>query len=279
LRLLYVALTRARDRLILVLEKDQPAPWLDSLQASWLRPGGDRVLLPDSATPVVSLTLELTPPADIPGSQADPAYAWFPDRLDPASREPARLTPSGQPEAPGSLVGRVIDLGVRLPFSGRPDEADLGDALHAILAAEFLSPGHPNRREMSERILAGYGLSDHLKSDDAIAVADRLRCQLEAHFHPSRFAVEVPIEAANDRGQRIEGFIDLLLETPEGWVVIDHKSFPGKHAEWPARALSYSGQLALYREALGKVGVRVASLWIHFSVGGGLVEVLPPGGG
>ena len=133
--------------------------------------------------------------------------------------------------------------------------------------------------EMVERILHGYGLSENLKSEDSIAVADRLRRQIEAHFHPSRFLVEVPIEATNDLGQRIEGFIDLLLETPEGWVVIDHKSFPGKRAGWTARALSYSGQLALYREALAKLGMPVVGLWIHFAVGGGLVEVHPHGGG
>lgn len=278
LRLLYVALTRARDRLMLVLEKDQPAPWLESVQASWLRPGGARTALPDGAS-VASLTVELTPPAEIVRAQADAAYAWFPAQLDPTSREPARLTPSGQAEIPGSNIGRLIDLGSRLPLSGSPDEADLGDALHAILAVEFISPGHPKRHEMVERILHGYGLSENLKSEDSIAVADRLRRQIEAHFHPSRFLVEVPIEATNDLGQRIEGFIDLLLETPEGWVVIDHKSFPGKRAGWTARALSYSGQLALYREALAKLGMPVVGLWIHFAVGGGLVEVHPHGGG
>jgi hypothetical protein len=110
-----------------------------------------------------------------------------------------------------------------------------------------------------------------------IAMADRLRAQMETHFQPKRVLVEVPIEATNALGQRIEGFIDLLLETEHGWVLIDHKSFPGKRVDWIAKALSYSGQLALYQEALAKPSMPVASLWIHFAIAGGLIEVLPRG--
>ena len=73
----------------------------------------------------------------------------------------------------------------------------------------------------------------------------------------------------------MHGWIDLLLETAEGFIIIDHKSFPGGRSRWPQKALSYSGQLAAYREAVLKATQRpVISQWIHFSVGGGLVEVV-----
>jgi ATP-dependent exoDNAse (exonuclease V) beta subunit len=65
----------------------------------------------------------------------------------------------------------------------------------------------------------------------------------------------------------------MLVETGNGWILIDHKSFPGKRSEWSTEAVSYSGQLALYREALNKLKLPVVSMWIHFAVGGGLVEV------
>jgi ATP-dependent exoDNAse (exonuclease V) beta subunit len=274
LRLLYVALTRARDRLVLVLEKEQPAPWLQSLQASWLQPGGERITLPDS-TVISSLTLAVTPPTDITGTRSDPAYAWFGAPSSPTPKQPARLIPSGQAEIPGICIGRIIDLGTRLPIAGAPDETDLGNAIHAVLAAEFLNPNPSQRLEAVQRILHGYKLENCLKNEDMIAMADRLRRQIATDFQPKRMLVEVPFEVTNARGQRIEGFIDLLLETKCGWVVVDHKSFPGKHADWAAKARSYSGQLALYEEALAKLNMPVASLWIHFAVGGGLVEVLP----
>jgi ATP-dependent exoDNAse (exonuclease V) beta subunit len=274
LRLLYVGLTRARDMLVLVNEKDQPAPWLDSLQAQWLRPGNTTLLLPDKTT-ICSQTMPLTPPADVTAATTDANYVWFPAPVKTALKPPAHLTPSRQAEIRGSRPGKIIDFGSRLPFAGAPDEADLGDAIHAIFATEFINPDHAKRLEMLQRILHGYGLTDFLRGEDVLQMVDRLRTNLEHQFKPKQVLVEIPIETTNGMGQRIQGFIDLLLETNEGWVVVDHKSFPGKRSEWPAKAASYSGQLALYRDAVNKLGLPVATVWVHFAVGGGLIEVLP----
>ncbi len=273
LRLLYVGLTRARDSLILVREKDQPAPWLDGLQAQWLQPGNGQLVLPDKTTLTLQ-TLQLTPPAEVAAAKTDSTYAWFPAPLKPTPKLPARLTPSRQLQLPGTRVGKIIEIGPRLPFSGALDEADLGDALHAIFAAEFVNPGHARRLEMIQRILRGYELSDHFKGEDVLQMVDRFRASLEHQFQAKLVLVEIPIETTNESGQRIEGFIDMLAETGNGWILIDHKSFPGKRSEWSTEAISYSGQLALYHAALNKVKLPVASIWIHFAVGGGLAEVL-----
>jgi hypothetical protein len=40
---------------------------------------------------------------------------------------------------------QTIDLGDRLPISGVVEENILGDALHAILVAEFINAQHPER--------------------------------------------------------------------------------------------------------------------------------------
>ncbi len=273
LRLLYVGLTRARDLLVLVREKDQPAAWLDGLQAHWLQPNNGQLTLPDKTSLSVQ-ALQLTPPAEIAAAKTDPTYVWFPAPLRLTPKLPARLTPSRQPQVPESRIGGIIEIGSRLPFSGAPEEADLGDALHAIFAAEFVNPGHARSLEAVRRILFGYGLGNHLKGEDVLQMVKRFRISLEEQFHPKQVLVEIPIVATNESGQCIEGFIDMLVETESGWVLIDHKSFPGKRSEWLTEAVSYSGQLALYCEALMKLKTRVASVWIHFAVGGGLVEVL-----
>ncbi len=54
-------------------------------------------------------------------------------------------------------------------------------------------------------------------------------------------------------------------------MIIDHKSFLGRSVDWPAQALSYSGQLAAYRDARRDLAIK--SAWIHFAAGGGLVQV------
>ena len=104
-------------------------------------------------------------------------------------------------------------------------------------------------------------------------MVNRFQNLVAEHFHPKSVLVEVPFEYVNEAGQRITGFMDLLLETAAGWIVVDHKSFPGAQKDWKTKALSYTGQLKIYQDALEKNGRVCQGLWIHFAVGGGLVEV------
>lgn len=108
---------------------------------------------------------------------------------------------------------------------------------------------------------------------DALAMADRFRKWVADYFHPRSMLLEVPFAYVNTAGQRVSGFMDLVLETDSGWVVIDHKSFPGAKQHWEERALSHSGQLQCYREALSQSGRTCRGTWIHFMVGGGLLEI------
>lgn len=272
LRLLYVGLTRARDLLVLARDPARPTPWLDLLGANWLQPGDAQVSLPGGAAiPVTNVTT--TPPQATPPQVAESQYAWFPPSVPHTERIVARLIPSQQPAIDSATIGRTIDLGARLPLAGACDEADLGDALHSILAAEFVQPDHPMRWKSAEQILHRFGLGSSLKVDDVLAAADRFRSVLGNEFQPKSVLVEVPFEFTNAAGQRAAGFLDLLLETEAGWIVIDHKSFLGRREDWNAKALSYSGQLSCYRNALLATGRRCAGTWIHFIARGGLLEV------
>ena len=272
LRLLYVVLTRARDLLILAQDKAKPTPWLDSLEASWLKEQDGNITLPDEAE-IPCRTVALTPPQDIAHPVPAPNYTWFPQPAVRSPRLPACLTPSGQPSLSQATIGRTMDFGVRLPLAGQPDEADLGDALHAILAAELLNPNLLGRQAMVERVLKAYGLEGVIRSEDVLALADQFRSQIETQFQPRRVLVEVPFTAMNTEGQRVTGIIDLLLETEAGWAIVDHKSYLGKRSDWAAKALSFSGQLAMYRLALHNVNGGGTATWIHFASGGGMVEV------
>jgi hypothetical protein len=53
--------------------------------------------------------------------------------------------------------------------------------------------------------------------------------------------------------------------------------FPASDPNGQPRSFLTTAQLALYREALKKLKLPVASIWIHFAIGGGLVEVLLDG--
>jgi ATP-dependent exoDNAse (exonuclease V) beta subunit len=75
--------------------------------------------------------------------------------------------------------------------------------------------------------------------------------------------------------QQTKGWIDLLLKTPSGGlVIIDHKSFPGSKEKREEKALSHAPQLAIYREAVEKATEEsVIATIIHMPVVGVMLQV------
>ena len=77
----------------------------------------------------------------------------------------------------------------------------------------------------------------------------------------------------NEQGQRLSGSIDLLVELPQGWIVIDHKSTSTGINQLPHVAVQYGGQLAAYKLALEAVTDKpVLGQWIHFMAMGVVIE-------
>ena len=70
-------------------------------------------------------------------------------------------------------------------------------------------------------------------------------------------------------GSTLRGVADLVLETRAGYVVIDHKSFPGNRDKAVEKAASHAGQVLAYAEAIrAATGRPVAGAWIHLPVAG-----------
>ena len=275
LRLLYVGFTRARDLLVLVTRSGQANAWLELPQAPWFKPlkGGSKAIIEGVLGParVPCCTRVIQPPSSAERKDAATTYRWFPAAVIPTAKLPALITPSREPEIPSARVVQTNNLGTRLAISGKVSENILGDALHAIFAAEFINPNHPDRLATIRRILQAYDLSQNISTQDTASMLNRFAANLKELFQPKSVLVEVPFLTTNNRGQQISGFIDLLVETDKGFVIIDHKSFLGGSADWPAKALSYSGQLAAYCGA--RRNLPVASTWIHFAAAGGLMQV------
>jgi ATP-dependent exoDNAse (exonuclease V) beta subunit len=274
IRLLYVSLTRARDLLVLPLAAgDGPRPWLDTLAADWLTRDADGVVrLPDGST-VACLHEAPAAPAGRAGPPAGAAEAWFPPPAAATPRLPAWVSPSAQGPLTSARVGRVVDVGPRLALPDGLDAVAAGDAVHAILAAELTDPARGDRREVAARLLAAHGI-DAGAADELLGAADRLRACLDRMFRPHRALAEWPVTGLLETGQRLAGWIDLLLDTPDGWVIVDHKTHLGPRTQWSEQALAYSGQLAAYAGAVEQAtGRPVLGTWVHFPVGGGLVEV------
>jgi len=79
---------------------------------------------------------------------------------------------------------------------------------------------------------------------------------------------EWPINIRIDN-QKASGWIDLLLDTPKGYVIIDHKIFHESMDRVKDEAQDFAPQLNLYRQAVNEATRRdVSEIILHLPVHG-----------
>jgi ATP-dependent exoDNAse (exonuclease V) beta subunit len=171
---------------------------------------------------------------------------------------------------------KVHTIGGRLPFAtGDQAMNEIGNTVHAFFAADPLPRSTDQRRAVADRILRANGFASVVSPEDLVAAHDRLRDFLSKLYPGAVWHREVPVagKVPSRAGSRqVTGSIDLLLEAKEGWVVVDHKTYPG--TDWEVKARTYAPQLAAYRRVLSAAGTRqVVAQFVHFPIGGRIAEV------
>lgn len=165
----------------------------------------------------------------------------------------------------------VHDFGSRISINGKPDMNQLGSVLHHCLALVLAKPdiAVETLDKLVKDQIPGTLLGDQIHNQ-GLALFDWINTQ-----HPDAILhTEMPIMKVLDDGSLRQGAIDLVVETSEGWIVIDHKSNPQPKEKWTEIAQEHSGQLQAYREVLESLsGKPVLETLIHFSVSGALVSV------
>ena len=130
-------------------------------------------------------------------------------------------------------------------------------------------------QQSAERVLEDHEIQKSVSAETSNVATTRLIDTITKQFNPINYYVEYPIHYTTDEGQVVSGWIDLLVETEEGFILIDHKASPRARSDWEEIALGYSGQLEAYAKGITRVtGKPVIGRWIHFAVTGGLVEVV-----
>jgi ATP-dependent helicase/nuclease subunit A len=295
-RLLYVGFTRARDHLVLAVRRGKKGlftHWLDELADSEGRlllslphpdanGGAGEIAFAGGAWPIRCWGLDTggESPARIGEGERHVIFRrpTEPRRAHAAFRiAPSRAT-SEWPELPTFDALEDERYGGRIPLGDSKDVSwdEVGDTLHAFLAADVPGMSTDIRRQRAERLLAGADLRRLLLPDALLKASDELRAWVGRRWPDARWHREIPITAnvmTADGRRRVVGVIDLLLDTPAGAVVIDYKSFPGAASGWRQRAAELAPQLAAYARALEIAGSRVSETWLCFPVGGGAVRV------
>jgi ATP-dependent exoDNAse (exonuclease V) beta subunit len=144
-------------------------------------------------------------------------------------------------------VGEVIHLGDRLKTGPVTERDTLGTAVHAFLAADP-GPGAPagERETLAAQLLTAHGHAGVLAPADLLEASDRLQRFLAERYPGAKHHREWPLACWRD-GQELWGQADLVLETTDGWVVIDYKTFDGT-PEWAA--IRFGPQLDAYAKTI-----------------------------
>ena len=246
-RLLYVAMTRARDRLYVTGWEGKNGRdagcWYDLIRAGLERAGALPVDLPAGAglrleTPQ---TAPVTPAGEKAEAAAPPPPGWL-SRPPVAEPEPPRpLAPSRPEDGPGVASPLGDDGGARF---------QRGLVIHRLL--QGLPDLAPAQREgAARRFLARPGLGLEPPEAEGI-VAETLRLlddpEFAGLFGPGSRA-EVPLVALVG-GRPMTARIDRLLVAPDRVVIADFKTNRPPPADVSGIAPAYLRQMAAYRAAL-----------------------------
>ena len=246
--LLYVAMTRARDRLVLewpgfLKDREEDAPEATNLFhilsdtcAPRIGTGNLRINGVDCPSVITQLP-EQAGSTGYAGGGAAPALrfgAAVPLPVTPLT--PWRLPPSQTRSAGVPPVSRRVDIGA--PWPKTLNNATRGTALHLALRTYLTRP------DLAPVLAAATGLEDVTLT----LVAERARALKVwlADQGYTELRAEIPVLGQTAEGAEIPGTIDLLAIGPKGCLLIDHKSGGGGEgfgSYWPQLS-SYAGLLA-----------------------------------
>jgi ATP-dependent exoDNAse (exonuclease V) beta subunit len=262
--LLYVALTRARDRLVLewpgfLKERDEEAPEAKCLfhvfmDACAPQIGGDTLRiggidcpaiirqLPEHAGFTTYSEVEITDTPRLGSATPLPAVDLTPWRLQPSQATTALPAPESQ----------GISLGT--PWPSTVSDTARGTAIHLALRTCLTRP------DLTESLPKATGLDDatlELVAERAAA----LKGWLAADGYTDLLC-EIPLLGRTKEGAEIPGMVDLLASGPKGCLLIDHKTGgagEGFGLYWPQLS-AYAGLVAKLFQQHTLQGVAV--FWI-----------------
>ncbi len=275
-RLLYVAMTRARDRLIICGWRTKKAAsdacwcWYRLIASALDEPLTDLEiqaglsLETDESTSAARVRLscpQLSAPKSTPATETittpEPLPAWARRAAAVEPPSPLALAPSRALEARPPVLS-PLDSGDHRRFARGRLIHTLLQYLPAIPAAE--------RQPAAARWLARNG--NHIDGVDAEAAMAEVRAILDnpafAHLFGPDSQAEAPVSGHLD-GRLITGQIDRLVVRPDGVDILDYKTDRPPPPTPDAVAPEYKRQMALYRALLAGVypdrPVRVYLLW------------------
>lgn len=287
-RLLYVGITRARDYLVFATKDFNKATWLKEQQNSdgeevinvIALDGEQAQLMVNGAIYTASYkALSLEEENQTFDTTAAPTYIGT--NLDVNQFEGAYFKPSSakfeETEATSilkhtTLVLPIEEIGSRTAIVGNPDMTELGQMVHTFLAVDALQSPEEKRLQLAKRIQGDY-IIHAITAESMLEMSANLQSFLSNRYsNVVALYREYPIHVKLN-GRKAAGIVDLLVELEDGWILIDHKTFPGTPDKWAEKAQHYLPQLQVYAHAIELASNKpVKEAWIHMPIVGQMVH-------
>lgn len=275
-RLMYVAMTRPRDQLIIVLNgrRGKPMPMLTFTQLGYtvaedFQSGHSDLF----GVGVISNKLE-NADEDIKYNGSKVENLGIKLAGNPVNNaQPRDLQPSSM--SGGEVEVEMIEAETTITVTGKADSAALGTCIHDI----FCVAENKKDNDIAEMVKA-YGFESNLPKTDEIKRAwEALTAWLTSNYGSAKKQYhELPFKHQLDTAQIITGSMDFVWETDAGCVIVDYKTFPGKKEDLLDENSDfyvgkYKGQLECYENAIIAAGKKVISKLLYYPVVGVIVKI------
>ena len=275
-RLMYVAITRARDELILTCGGKNPLEIFKLLCVPATN-------LPESIHGAQTDIFNIGLPFTMENLTLDEGERYNPTvrkienicKKENKSYKNRDVQPSSSNAKKELAPHTVYKTGQRISISKKAESDIIGSCIHDI----FCVLDKAKSAETCEKIINGYGLSGVLENTEEIIGAwNNLDDYLtKTYGAPISKDHEIPFKHFVN-GQIVTGSIDFVWKTDKGCVLIDYKTFPGTEQDVlsPGKfyAGKYSGQFECYENALVANGNKVIAKLIYYPVAGLIINLI-----
>lgn len=265
-RLMYVGMTRPKEQLILVTEgkADDCDLWLKNIGCKSIRSNDGKWYETDviSVNNIIeNADADTAPDSD---TEVDDKSSLVPKEFKSLKQAEQRETFDDKFVSPSMVksvggiytVEKVADFAGRLTISSLDKkDSTIGNFIHHAMCL------WNDDESVLESLAANYDVK--VETDKLSAsIKSFWKWMEESYGKPIAVERELPFCFSNEKGQIVNGEIDLVYRTEKGDVLVDYKTYQGSAANLTDAdndfyAGKYSGQIALYEEALKRDGRNV----------------------
>jgi ATP-dependent helicase/nuclease subunit A len=278
-RLLYVAITRAREKVILewpshLKNKEGVTYWSLLSSDGRISLEEDHLKVGIEQFKCSVFKAEKTEAADVAAGREKPLaepLSVFGRRAIRPGEMPRELTPE-------TVTPSLLHAGAAIAVTGETERERFTETPGIFIAGEATGRGTILHRcfelldgdgDAGGRLEAALGsMLDAPLREAVVSAADGFYAWLKRRFAPIAIGREIPVIGVDNRGSVVSGVIDLLVETAKGFWIVDHKSDQPDDLE--ARFREYLPQLLCYAEVLGSLpsGKKVVGVAVHWIMRG-----------